>query len=99
MAHINELIAIAEVDEAKVIYEMHKASCSCPVPTDCNCADEWDTNTLLNGGSAHAVLSGETLTITYINGVVATYTGTGEVSVNPNTEGPLTDSVIPVGTV
>ena len=99
MAHINELIAIAEADEAKVIYEMHKASCSCPVPTDCNCADEWDTSTLLNGGSAHAVLSGETLTITYINGVAVTHNGTGEIAINPAAEGPLADTTIPVGTV
>lgn len=99
MPHIDSLITIAEANEAKVIYDMHKVSCPCPVATECNCATEWDTPTLLNGGSAKVSISGETLTLTYTNGVIATYTGTGIVNINPSAVGPLTDAVIPVGSV
>ena len=99
MPHIDSLITVAEANEARVIYDMHKASCACPVPTDCNCVDNWETKTLLNGGFAKASISGETLTLTYTNGVIATYTGTGIVNINPSAVGPLTDAVIPVGSV
>lgn len=74
MDNIDDLIALAIQNEAKTIYDMHKASCSCEDETDCGCVDEWDTMTLLHGGSAHAVVADKTITLTYIDGTVSTYT-------------------------
>lgn len=74
MNNIEELITLAKENEAKTIYDMHKASCNCENEVDCDCPDEWGTMTLLNGGSAKAVVVGKTITLTYINGSVATYT-------------------------
>lgn len=74
MIDIDTLIEEAKANEAKVIYDAHKVSCQCPVPADCECEDSWDTLTLLNGGSAKAVVSGKTLTLYYSDGTTSTYT-------------------------
>lgn len=66
MIDIEALTEEAKANEPKVIYDMYKASNGT--------ADSWDTVTLNGGGSAHAVLSGKTLTLTYADGTVATYT-------------------------
>jgi hypothetical protein len=74
MSNIEQLIADAKKNEAKTIYDMHKASCGCENEVDCDCPEEWDTVTLLHGGSAKAVVSGKTLTLYYTDGTVSTYT-------------------------
>lgn len=74
MDNIEQLIALAVQNEAKTIYDMHKVACACENEADCDCPEEWDTVTLLNGGSARAVISGKTLTLTYVDGTVSTYT-------------------------
>lgn len=74
MDNIQTLIAEATQNEAKTIYDMHKAACDCKDGTDCGCADEWNTVTFNGGGSAKAVISGKTLTLYYTDGTVSTYT-------------------------
>jgi len=69
-----ELINIAIINEAKTLYYSHKASCHCPDVLNCNCEDEWDTLTLTGGGSAHCVLSGNTITVNFFDGTISTYT-------------------------
>ena len=74
MDNIEQLIALAKENEAKTIYDMHKASCGCENEVDCDCPEEWTTMTFLHGESAKAVVSGKTLTLYYIDGTVSTYT-------------------------
>jgi hypothetical protein len=74
---IDSIISEAKQDEAKTLYFNHKASCNCPDPANCNCPEEWDTLTLTHGGSAHCVLSGNTITVTFTDGTVSTYTHDG----------------------
>lgn len=74
MDNIEQLIALAKENEAKTIYDMHKASCGCENEADCDCPEEWTTMTLLHGNSARAVVSGKTITLTYVDGTVSTYT-------------------------
>ena len=66
MIDIDALTAEAIANEPKTLYDSYKAQNSIDT--------EWDTMTLLNGGSAKAVVVGKTITLTYINGSVATYT-------------------------
>jgi hypothetical protein len=75
MDNTNQLIETAKQNEAKTIYDMHKASCGCENEADCDCPDEWTTMTLLHGGSAKAVINDNTLTLYYADGTVSTYTG------------------------
>lgn len=72
-----QLVQLAKQDEAKTLYLNHKASCNCPDESNCNCVEEWDTPTLTNGGSAHCIVSGNTITVNYINGVSSIYTHDG----------------------
>jgi hypothetical protein len=74
MDNIEALEAEAKANEPKTIYDMYKASCSCAGETDCGCPEQWNLPTLNGGGSAQAVISGKTLTLTYADGTVATYT-------------------------
>jgi hypothetical protein len=63
---MDDLIEQAKNNEAKVIYDMFKVTGK----TD----GEWDTLTLNNGGSAKAILAGNTITLTYVDGTISTYT-------------------------
>jgi hypothetical protein len=66
MIDIDALTAEARANEPKVIYDMYKATNGT--------ASEWNTVTFNGGGSAQAALAGKTLTLTYSDGTVATYT-------------------------
>lgn len=66
MIDIEALTAEAKANEPKVIYDSYKA---------CNGQESsWNTVTLNGGGSAHAVVVDKTITLTYIDGTVTTYT-------------------------
>jgi hypothetical protein len=66
MIDISTLEAEARANEPKVIYDMYKATNGT--------ASEWNTITFNGGGSAQATLAEKTLTLTYLDGTVATYT-------------------------
>jgi hypothetical protein len=74
MIDIKTLEAEAKANEPKTIYNMHKASCGCENKADCGCPEEWTTMTFLHGGSAKAVVVDKTITLTYADGTVSTYT-------------------------
>jgi hypothetical protein len=66
MIDIDALTEEAKANEPKVIYDSYKA---------CNGQEtSWHTVTLNGGGSAQAVVTGKTITLTYADGSVATYT-------------------------
>ncbi len=54
-------------NEAKVLYDMYK------VQNNLN-DGEWDTPVCCHSEFAHMVISGKTLTLTYTDGTISTYT-------------------------
>ena len=66
MDDIEALEAEARANEPKTVYDMYKATNGT--------LSEWELPTLNGGGSAQAIILGKTLTLTYSDGTVATYT-------------------------
>jgi hypothetical protein len=66
MDDIEALEAEARANEPKTLYDSYKATG--------NSESTWDTVTLNGGGSAKAVVSGNTITLTYVDGTISTYT-------------------------
>lgn len=66
MIDINALTAEAKANEPKTLYDSYKVTGSLE--------STWDTVTLNGGGSAKAVVVDKTITLTYVDGTVSTYT-------------------------
>jgi hypothetical protein len=66
MIDIDALTKKAKANEPKTLYDSYKVSGARE--------SSWDTVTLNNDGTAHAVVVDRTITLTYIDGTVATYT-------------------------
>jgi hypothetical protein len=73
MIDIETLETEARANEPKVIYDMIKASCNCGT-LDCKCDGNFYYPSTMKGCGAKAVLLEKTITVTYNDGTVATYT-------------------------
>jgi hypothetical protein len=60
-------------NEAKIIYDMIQASCNCNTE-DCKCDGVFNYSTTLKGIEATAVVSGNSIIVTYVDGTLSTYT-------------------------
>jgi hypothetical protein len=60
-------------NEAKIIYDMIKASCNCNTD-DCKCDGVFNYDLTLKGIAAIAIVSDKSIILTYLDGTVSTYT-------------------------